>query len=1132
MNLCYKCFEEFEGTDCCPHCGYKPAEDASKYPLALKPGSILGGKYIVGRVLGEGGFGITYTAQDYDTKQIVAIKEFFPSAIVTRTSLVSVSLISDNMLDSFNEGKKNFLAEAETISRFNGLENICDIYSYFEENGTAYFAMEYIDGIGLDSYIKQKGSCLSFEDAMGLIIPVMHALSHVHEKGIIHRDISPDNIMVTPQGKTMLIDFGAARYSMGEKSRSLDVILKHGFAPREQYARHGRQGPFTDVYAVAATFYYSITGKVPPDAIERTELDELLPPSAHGARLPKKAEQALMKALAVNYGDRYMKMSEFAQALSEAASAKEEPSVKPAGKKFLLPAAGAAAAIAAILLFGVLGVKDSPAVEATAPPLASPTAELIASDTTSEQVEEPQLPDEILWEFQDDNSLIISGRGPMEDYSSEAPAPWAHEAQSKKIKTVIIEEGISSVGSYAFSDLGQLENITLPQSLELLGEGAFQNCRRLETVNIPEGTVSIGSCVFKDCTSLRYISLPKTLISIDEGAFSYCDKIGKIYLPRTIETIHRNAFLGCGRPSVHFLGTQEQWKQRSYGAEPGLLASIDDSNLIFEYTDFGTLNDSVDWAFKSSGVLLILGSGEMPDFSASSPAPWNRREIIDAVSTLEVEEGISKIGALSFTGFDSLTDISLPKSLLDINDSAFSNCSNLLYISLPASIRSIGASAFEDCEELVQIILPSQLETLGDYAFSNCVNLEFATLPTSLKELGEGAFQNCVRLRHATLPNTLDTIPSYAFADCAKLDTVSLPSSIRCIEAAAFLNCMDLSEVYLPSGIESIGQEAFSRKGQIEVYYDGTEDDWARIKFVNRSGENRSIIGAKVIFEHLASGTHNGLEWTLDRDGTLTVSGSGRLDELGDDMMPIWLDDRYNDSIKKLIISEGITAIGSNAFSGRDSLLRIDLPDSLVYIGEKAFSNCGSLNEVCLPAELDEQGGNAFEGCKYLRKIYFAGGDEQWNTLMSARTLAKDMDPLLKAKLFTHSGSAANYEAIPGMWGSMEVIDQSSFGGSKYQPFIFDEPITDCNSVKMRFKVNGYAYNPFGGWSLYAKNLDGAWVQLYWLNIAKEVATEEYVDYELIFERPESFSALALCCSSNIQNTTAYSWQISFYAAN
>ncbi|MGN0498271.1 MAG: protein kinase [Acutalibacteraceae bacterium] len=317
-EICYNCFQENETSGICPLCGFDAKKNRGKYPLALPFGTVLGGKYILGKVLGQGGFGITYVAQNYQTKELVAVKEYFPDSLAMRTDERTVASYSGEREENFLYGKECFLDEAKTLAEFIGNPNIVCVYSYFEENNTAYFAMEYIRGISFQGYINQRGGKIPWEDARRVIFPVMDALSAVHGKGIIHRDISPDNIYITNDGTVKLLDFGAARYSIGDKSRSLDVVLKHGYAPKEQYTRHGRQGPFTDVYALAATIYRAITGRVPPDSIDRIDEDELILPSALGSDISARAEDALVQALSVQSSDRFQSMKSFREALGSA----------------------------------------------------------------------------------------------------------------------------------------------------------------------------------------------------------------------------------------------------------------------------------------------------------------------------------------------------------------------------------------------------------------------------------------------------------------------------------------------------------------------------------------------------------------------------------------------------------------------------------------------------------------------------------------------------------------------------------------------------------------------------------------------------------------------------------------------
>lgn len=285
-----------------------------KYPLALPEGTVLAGQYTINKVLGQGGFGITYKATDYKTNEFVAVKEFFPDTLAYREMTKVISYPGERT-ENYEYGKEGFLQEAKTLAEFIGCENIVRIHSYFEENGTAYFVMDYIEGISFDEYLKEKGGKITCEEAEKILIPVMDALAIVHSKGIVHRDVTPDNIYITNDGVVKLLDFGAARYSLGDKSRSLDVILKHGFAPKEQYTRRGKQGPFTDVYSLGATFYFALTGKRPPDAVDRLEEDDLIPPSNLGVAITEYQEQAILHALNVSPADRYQSMTEFKNVL-------------------------------------------------------------------------------------------------------------------------------------------------------------------------------------------------------------------------------------------------------------------------------------------------------------------------------------------------------------------------------------------------------------------------------------------------------------------------------------------------------------------------------------------------------------------------------------------------------------------------------------------------------------------------------------------------------------------------------------------------------------------------------------------------------------------------------------------------
>ena len=369
-HLCYNCFQERETKEGpCPYCGFDLAENERKFPVALRAGTVLNDRYIVGRVLGQGGFGITYLALDTQLNAKVAIKEFMPNDIATRIGS-TVSVAMDTKSEEFAYGAERFQEEARTLAKFIGNPNIAAVTSYFDENDTSYFVMDYIEGISFKTYIANHGGKISVEETLNVMIPVLRALTAVHAEGFIHRDVTPDNIYITKDGMVKLLDFGSARYSIGDKSKSLDVILKVGYAPKEQYIRRSRQGPFTDVYSCAACFYAAITGFLPPESLERMDEDTLVPISQCGIEIPEYLDKAILKGLAVQPEDRFQNAQEFLDAI-ESQQVVEVPvsgGTAPAPeKKKAKPAliAGIAAAVVVVLGIGIaIGGGGRTAVDA------------------------------------------------------------------------------------------------------------------------------------------------------------------------------------------------------------------------------------------------------------------------------------------------------------------------------------------------------------------------------------------------------------------------------------------------------------------------------------------------------------------------------------------------------------------------------------------------------------------------------------------------------------------------------------------------------------------------------------------------------------------------------------------------
>ena len=324
---CYNCMNELkEGTDYCYHCAKKSTPD--NIPHHLAPGTILENKYLVGNALGEGGFGITYIGYDLNLDLKIAIKEFYPSGYANRNNTVSnkVTLNYQNNGEYFKKGRDSFLREAKSIAKFSKESGIVDVRDFFTENDTAYIIMEYIDGVTLSKHTSEKGlfdACKIFR----LMIPIMQSLEKMHREGIIHRDISPDNIMYTEDGTLKLMDFGSARYFSGTEQKTMSVVLKPGYAPYEQYSSKGNQGPWTDVYGLCATLYKCITGNSPDNSLDRCQNDTLKTPSELGVNIPPSIENVLMYGLAVYHDNRCQSMEEFIE-ITEKALNNEQVDIK------------------------------------------------------------------------------------------------------------------------------------------------------------------------------------------------------------------------------------------------------------------------------------------------------------------------------------------------------------------------------------------------------------------------------------------------------------------------------------------------------------------------------------------------------------------------------------------------------------------------------------------------------------------------------------------------------------------------------------------------------------------------------------------------------------------------------------
>ena len=547
IRRCMKCMHALAaGETFCSECG-RPYGSVETEPFALKPGTILDGKYLVGEMLGQGGFGITYIGFDLLLEQKVAIKEYYPmsTGMVSRENSTTVVWSSAVMQKSgMEKGFDSFLKEARKMAKLGGIPGVVGVKSVFIQNETAYIVMDFIEGETLLKKLQREGP-MDYGTCISLMTPIMQALAEVHKHGIIHRDISPDNIMVQSDGKLILLDLGAAKdldiQGKDGNVQSSQMVAKHGFSPVEQYGQAGKIGPWTDVYAMAATIYYCCTGVLPPSATDRMIEDTL----TCRPRLTKEQFDVLAFCMSVLPQKRPQNMDALLQIVTHPVKntqpagdvPKTEP-VRPETRnlqppkpapgrplpKWLVPGIAAAVAVIALIIsVGSGGKKSTPASSVKAP----------AAQAATEPV--PTVPMEV-------HTMAAA------DYAFDEDAFfWGQERYMRKdVKTLTFQSSLQNVPSSAWdvSEAGDGSVLAWMDNgdLYVAADGAiapnsdaswlFQGFVNLKTINFGNcfvtPSVTRMSGMFAGCSSLTGLDLScfeTSAVTDMYGVFSSCGSL-------------------------------------------------------------------------------------------------------------------------------------------------------------------------------------------------------------------------------------------------------------------------------------------------------------------------------------------------------------------------------------------------------------------------------------------------------------------------------------------------------------------------------------------------------------------------------------------------------------------------------
>ncbi|MBO5076319.1 MAG: leucine-rich repeat protein [Clostridia bacterium] len=939
MKYCKYCMSIIqEGAEVCPLCGrnLRGAEPMHR----LQAGTVLAGKYVVGVALGEGGFGITYIGVNTVLGLKVAIKEYFPFGYVQRVATMSSTVTERSDLTEesfFKKGRARFLEEAQTLAKFNNEDGVVTVLDFFEENNTAYIVMEYLEGETLKAYIQRKGK-LSYNETVELLMPVMHSLEKVHAKGLIHRDIAPDNIMLTVDGKVKLLDFGAARASDGG-GKSMSVILKHGYAPEEQYRRKGEQGPWTDVYALSATVYKCITGATPDDATERAYRDEMKAPSVYGIDIDPACEAALLKGMSIFTEGRYKSVRELIRGLT----GKDRTfTVAPVPAAHDVNTVVNASVDGEETVFSGAGANGEETVFSGA---GADGEETVFAGTGADGEETV---------FANTDASAPSGKEPGLDAPANSEKVPEKESKKKKrivpiivsVGAVVLLFGIVGVvlGLIARNGKGDA-NTPTATDVVLIGDATATPPATVleptgpELTEIPEDTILPEETSTPDANATSQPT-PENPISDIPGTAQATDTPAPTLESTAVSTVRVTAtptIITTATPTATPTGKSNPTAtptptptNRVTATPTGRVTATPTNRVTATPTMRPTATPTATPTVRvtptptptptatptprvtatptpNSNNLVFRYDYDSKGYYVSPGENFNEKNLIipDTYNGKPITD-VSGFGNLS-----CIESVTIPEGATTIHQNAFWNCTNLKKITLPKTIEGIYQNAFFGCESLNEVTYNGSVADwcgVSFYDYSNINNFVVSSLVFN----GE-----------LCIPDGVNTISQFAFQGCACINSVVMPKSVTYIQTGAFRNCYNIKE----------------------VKYNGSIENWCDITF-DDINSNPCISNASLLI--------NGKELTAIPN---SVSYIKQYAFVG------------CDSLKNITIPNSVISIGKYAFANCHSLTSVSLPNSITIIEEWLFSDCSSLANVSIPESITRIKKYAFQGCTSLTRI-------------------------------------------------------------------------------------------------------------------------------------------------------------------